>query len=98
MITSNFIVAETHALILSRISRQHALRFLDRISRSAFVVVRLTPEDEARAVEIIRQYDDKNFSYVDASSFAIMERLGIDTAFSFDRHFAQYGFRVLEAP
>jgi predicted nucleic acid-binding protein len=98
MHTSNFIVAECHGLLLNRVGRTIALAFLDGLSASGLNVIHVTSEDEARAVEIIRQYDDKNFSYVDASSFALMERFGIDTAFSFDRHFAQYGFRVLEAP
>jgi predicted nucleic acid-binding protein len=31
----------------------------------------------------------------DATSFAIMERLGILEAFSFDRHFRQFGFSVI---
>ena len=38
----------------------------------------------------------KDFSYVDASSFAIRERLSISTAFSFDSHFRQFGFYLLE--
>ena len=29
------------------------------------------------------------------SSFAVMERLRIGEAFTFDRHFAQYGFVML---
>ena len=54
-----------------------------------------TALDEARAKAIVRQYDDKDFSLTDASSFAIMERTGIQHAFTFDRHFAQYAFTVL---
>jgi len=42
-----------------------------------------------------RVYTDKTFSYVDCSSFAVMERLRITAAFAFDPHFEQYGFRLL---
>jgi predicted nucleic acid-binding protein len=38
------------------------------------------------------QYGDKDFSFTDAISFGVMERLGIHVAFTFDRHFRQYGF------
>ncbi len=43
------------------------------------------------------QYDDKDFSLTDATSFAVMERIRVPYAFTFDRHFAQYGFTVLTA-
>jgi len=37
----------------------------------------------------------KGPSLVDFSSFEIMRRLGIRSAFTFDRHFRQYGFETL---
>jgi predicted nucleic acid-binding protein len=52
-------------------------------------------QDEQRAREIIFSQTDKPCSHTDATSFAVMERLRIGTAFTFDRHFAQYGFAVL---
>jgi len=59
-------------------------------------VVRVEAADEERALEIIRRHEDKDFSLTDATSFAVMSRLGIREAFAFDRHFAQYGFVLLE--
>ena len=61
----------------------------------SLTVIRLTAADEAAGRQIILHYNDKDFSYVDASSFAVMNRLDIQTAFSFDRHFEQYGFRAI---
>jgi hypothetical protein len=58
-------------------------------------VARSRASDEERAREVSYQYDDKDFSMTDAISFAVMERLRITQALTFDRHFAQYGFTVL---
>ncbi|MBA2277077.1 MAG: PIN domain-containing protein [Chloroflexia bacterium] len=95
VITSNFVLAETHGLILSRINAERARRVLREIILGTVVIERITEEDERRAFAIVTQYVDKDFSFIDATSFAVMERLGIDTAFAFDRHFSQYGFRTL---
>src|SRR3990167_6723048 len=87
LFTTNFIAAETHALLLSRLGYPFALRFLDDLDQSSTEVVRVTSPDERRAREIIRHYDDKAFSFTDATSFALMERLAIPCAFTFDRNF-----------
>ena len=93
--TTNFIIAEAHALFLVRLGRSRATAFLRQLALSSTNVVRVTPTDEDRARTIIYQYEDKDFSLTDAASFAAMERLGIGTAFTSNRNFAQYGFRVL---
>ena len=89
---TNFIVAESHALLLSRLGPEIAR---DWLLRQIWPVERITPEDEEKAREIIRRYTDKSFSYTDATSFVVMERLGIKEAFAFDPHFRQYGFKLL---
>jgi uncharacterized protein len=96
IVTTNFIIAETHALVLSRAGRQAALRALDFIDRGADHIERVTKGDELEARGILEQYDDKTFSYTDATSFAVMERLGLRDVFTFDRHFEQFGFSSLK--
>lgn len=93
LVITNYIRAETHGLLVQRAGRQVALKFLEDRS---WAVVRVEPEDEERALAILRQYSDKDFSFTDATSFAVMERLGISQAVSFDNHFRQYGWRVPE--
>jgi predicted nucleic acid-binding protein len=95
LFTSSAVLAETHALLLNRLGRHVGLRFLNSMEDSATRVVRVTAADEEHAKQIIRTYDDKDFSFTDATSFAVMERLRISTAFSFDRNFAQYGLLLL---
>lgn len=95
--TTNVVIFEAHALILSALGIGIATRFLDSSERSTTVVIRVRAADEERAKSIIRRYRDKDFSFTDALSFAAMERLGITQAFTSDRHFSQYGFMQLSA-
>jgi uncharacterized protein len=90
--STNFVVAETHALVLRRLGWQAAIRFLETVDGGATEVIRVRAADERRAREIIFAHTDKDYSYTDAASFAVMEREGIRVALSFDRHFAQFGF------
>jgi predicted nucleic acid-binding protein len=93
--TTNLILAEAHALFLRRLGRQPALLFIDSIDGSDVTVVRVSPADEQRAREVIRNYADKDFSLTDAVSFAVMGRLRIPQAFAFNRNFRQFGVAVL---
>jgi predicted nucleic acid-binding protein len=95
LVTSNYVIAEQHALHLSRLGRGLALRALSLIDRSDIHIVRATVADESRARTILAQYHDKAWSFTDATSFSIMERLDIHYAFSFDNDFSQYGFTRL---
>jgi len=61
----------------------------------ALNVVFETEEEDEAARDIIARYSDKSFSYTDAASFAIIERLGISVAFAFDDDFRQYGLEVI---
>lgn len=92
IILTNFVVSEVYVLILSRVSSDKA-RFWLR--ENPIRPERVTEEDEIRAKEILLRYTDKDFSYVDATSFAVMERLGINTAFTYDFHFKQFGWKQL---
>lgn len=89
LITSNFILSETYTLILYKIGRTTALRVINGI-RESYEIERISLKDEENAWQIITDFDDKNFSYVDATTFAIMTRLGLGEVFSFDDHFNQY--------
>jgi predicted nucleic acid-binding protein len=93
--TTNVVAIETHSLVLARAGRDAALRALQRIYATRELLHRVDEADERRAMAILEQYGDKDFSFADATSFAVMERLGINTAVAFDRHFVQFGWQVL---
>jgi predicted nucleic acid-binding protein len=94
-ITSNFVLAEVHSLIVNRCGPLIALRAVESILDGATMAIQASESDQQRAIALLRIYADKGYSMVDAISFAIMERMNITTAFTVDRHFIQHGFRVL---
>jgi uncharacterized protein len=96
LFTTNFVLAESHALILARMGRDRAWTFLQAIVTGRTNIIRAEEADERRARAIIEHYQDKAFSDCDAVSFAVMERLEIQEAIAFDEHFRQYGqFTIL---
>jgi len=95
LFTTNFVLAESHALILARMGRDRAWNFLQAILTGSTNVIRAEEVDERRARAIIEHYQDKAFSYCDAVSFAVMERLNIQEAIAFDDHFRQYGQLII---
>lgn len=92
LLTSNYIFDEILTLLKTRLGPSIAIRFGQELwNQKVSTLVRITEEDEARAWALFRQYEDKGFSFTDCTSFALMERLDIHTAFAFDDHFVQYG-------
>jgi hypothetical protein len=61
------------------------------LKRGLCEIVHVTPDDEARAISVLRDHQDKTYSFCDALSFMVMERLGVTEAMAFDRHFREYG-------
>jgi predicted nucleic acid-binding protein len=78
-----------------RVGRGEAIEWGRRFRASgAIELVRLDEEVEADAWQILERHGDKQWSYVDATSFALIERDGGDEAFALDTHFSQRGLRV----
>ncbi|HLA80251.1 MAG TPA: PIN domain-containing protein [Thermoleophilia bacterium] len=91
-VTSTYVLDETVTLAKRHLGHAAAVRFGDRLWKEEVArLVRISPEDEMRAWTLFTRYADKGFSYTDCTSFALMERLQLDSAFAFDAHFAQYG-------
>lgn len=94
--TSNFVFDETVTLLRRRLGWAVAVEFGRRLKGSELAgMVHVTGEDEDAAWEIFRKFRDKDFSYTDCTSFAVMERLKLRTAFAFDGHFAATGCEVV---
>jgi predicted nucleic acid-binding protein len=94
-VTTTTVIIETHALILSVGGRTFARRFLVDLESSDTRIGQVRARDEAAGRAILLQYTDRDWSFTDAISFAVMDRLRIRLAFTFDDDFTQYGFTRL---
>lgn len=90
LVTSNLVIYETLTLIRMRLGFEPAVQFGRRLFDEAITPsLRVTTTDASNAWTLFRRYRDKRFSFVDCTSFVLMERRGIRTAFAFDDDFRQ---------
>jgi predicted nucleic acid-binding protein len=85
---TNYVEVEAHALLLRKLGRSIARQWL---LTGGLPVVRALPGEEQKAREILEKHGDKNWTLCDAISFAVLESRRVGRAFTFDRHFRQYG-------
>ena len=98
LVTSNHVRGESWTFLNRRYGHGRAVRFLDRLARSARTRVVFVGEDlEREALEWLRRHDEREYSFVDATSFALMRSLRIREALAFDGDFAAAGFVELRA-
>jgi predicted nucleic acid-binding protein len=98
LLTSNHVVGESWTFLRRRHSHAVARRFLDRASRTRRLEITFISEEvERRAWAWLERHDERAYSFVDATSFALMERLRIAEALAFDGDFSAAGFVELRA-
>lgn len=99
LITTNFVLDETYTLVRFRIHHQASVELhqkIERIIAGKFLkVIHITSELEQAAWRIFEQYSDKDFSFTDCTSFAVMQLLELTHALTDDHHFVQMGFQIL---
>ncbi len=92
LLTTDSVLSETLTLLRIRGERERAIWLGERIwSEELAVLYLVNREDQQAAWDVFRRFTDKEWSFVDCISKIVMERLEIDTAFSFDHHFRQFG-------
>lgn len=92
LITTDHVLVETWILLRNRLGSDAARRFWEGLRRGAARVECVTLADIEAAWAIGEAFPDQDFSIVDRTSFAVMERLGLRRAASFDDDFAIYRF------
>jgi predicted nucleic acid-binding protein len=93
LVTTNHVRGETWTLLRRRQGHGLAVRFLDAVQRSPRLrLVWVTETIENEALRWLRRRDEREYSFVDATSFAVMKSLRIREVFAFDGDFTAAGF------
>lgn len=97
LVTTNHVRGETWTYLRRKAGHAAAVDFVDTLKASPRVRVVFVPEDlEAEAVRWLRRHDEREYSFVDATSFALMRSLKIRDALVFDGDFSAAGFVELK--
>ena len=98
LVTSNHVRGEAWTFLRHRAWHAAAVSFLDALARTTRVsVVFVSEELEEQSLRWLRRHDERGYSFVDATSFALMRSLRIKEALAFDGDFEAAGFVELRA-
>jgi predicted nucleic acid-binding protein len=91
LVTTNYILVETTALLQHRFGLAAVRRFQDDVA-PMLALVWVDAELHAEATAALLTAARRELSLVDCVSFVCMRRQGLTRAFHFDRHFREQGF------
>ncbi len=93
LLVHNYILVEAAAVLQRRLSFDAARVFLQDAAVS-FEIHWVTPQEHREAVEYWIQAGYRRLSLVDAASFIVMRKRGVDRVLGFDSDFEREGFRT----
>jgi len=95
LLTTSFVLVETHALLGRRFGLDAVASFRD--SFTPILEVAWVGRDLYEpGLDLLLERRQRRLSLVDAVSFVCMRRERTDHAFAFDRHFRDEGFHLVE--
>lgn len=96
LITSDYIVDETLTRIRFKVGHAQAVNWGQNIRSSKIIeLLRVDKNIYEDALVIFEKYNDKQLSFTDCTSFALMKSMGINDAFTFDEDFRKMGFNIM---
>lgn len=93
LLTTNHVLGETWTFLRRRLDHAAARSFVDGAQRSPrLAIVHVDEATEAEAWSWLWRRNEREYSFVDATSFAIMRRRRLLEALAFDGDFSAAGF------
>ncbi len=94
LFTSNYVLVESFALIQHRLGMEAVTEFYETLL--PLINIEWVDENTHKsATNALLTASRRELSLVDCVSFEMMRNLGIETAFAFDPHFKELGFKFI---
>jgi predicted nucleic acid-binding protein len=94
LVTSNYVLVETFALLQNRLGIEAIRAFHDDILPLINIEF-VTSGTHRSGVAALLSASRRDLSFVDCVSFEVMRTSGINTVFAFDKHFKEQGFTLI---
>lgn len=100
LVTSTYILDELFTVLRIRTDHATAVTAGEKLAKTRWCrIVDVGDDTRVAARQLFVRYDDQVFSFTDCTSFALMQAMELDEAFTFDRgDFAAAGFTPLPRP
>ncbi len=93
LLSTNHVLGETWTFLRRRAGHSAAVSFLDAAQKSSrLVLTHVEQAMETEALRWLRRHDEREYSFVDATSFVVMRHRRLTEALAFDGDFAAAGF------
>lgn len=92
LVTHNYIIVESAALLQNRLGVSPAITFLQEVKQFSIIWIDEILHDAAR--EYFEKQGKRNLSFVDCASFVVMQQQRIEQALAFDKDFTKAGFEA----
>lgn len=92
LLTTDHILVECWSLIRRHLDYAAAEAFWEGLREESTTIEHVRSADLAAAWAIGDAFPDQDFSIVDRTSFAVMQRLGLTRVATFDHHFAVFRY------
>lgn len=89
-VTTQMVLGELLTVGSQRFDKKLTIEFVEEILKSNTKIVLEKPELIKKSFQLFKKIKIKDISWVDCFSFIVMQKLKINKALSFDKHFTKY--------
>lgn len=96
IITSSHAVGEAITVVSQEAGLRKAVLFGRKIYKGEIIIMDANRNQQRKALDLFSQAKSKNVRFTDYINMVFMDELGVDTIFSFDKHYQRAGYRLFE--